>query len=815
MTAQNTVIALRDVRFSYDSGATWVLDGVDLTIRRGERICLVGPNGSGKSTLSRVIAGLVAPDSGYVDLLGNVVFDDSGAHASAYRAARRGIGAVFQRPEDQIVTTVTEDDIAFGPENLAVDHDGIGRRIAASLEAVDMADSRRSDPTRMSGGQQQRVAIAGMLAMDSTVLVLDEPTAMLDPQGRAEVMRVLDALQAKGTTIVMVTHHRDELAHADRVVRLEHGRAADVSDDRGVACAGDAMHAAGVAGVGGGRVLHMDARADAEGVRVRDVAADHAKTRSIADDPIIEVRDVAYRYPDTETAVFRHLDLTVRTGEVVALMGRNGAGKSTLARMLCALARPQSGGIVVDGIAVARMRDDGPSRMLSRKERERLRRVVGYVMQHPERQLFAETVAEDIAYGPRNQGLDAEEVSRRVDRAMRLLHIGHLADRSPFDLSGGQQRLVAIAGVVACHPKVLVMDEPTAGLDELAVSRVHGLIRALKERGVTVLVISHSREEAQSLADRIVTMESLEGRDADGSSAAADGAGQGGSARVRSAHDGDMGRDENRDGAREGAGSAPSASRGWVQRLDPRVKMLATLVLMFSAFAIGSFWQLLLAAALAVAIGCASRIGVRRLFRSVHMFLLLFVLCGLLNVFFVRSGNVLVNLGPVPITDDGVRIAVLYACRFAVVIVIGAMFLASTTPTAMTDAFESVLKPCSRFGVHTQEIALVMSLALRFLPTLGDEARAIADAQSARGGSIETGSFIRRIRAMAAIVVPVFAGTIRHADNLSLALDARCYEEGVDRTHWRVMRIRGRDIVACAVIMAYLAALAALPYIGR
>ena len=235
MTAQNTVIALRDVRFSYDSGATWVLDGVDLTIRRGERICLVGPNGSGKSTLSRVIAGLVAPDSGYVDLLGNVVFDDSGAHASAYRAARRGIGAVFQRPEDQIVTTVTEDDIAFGPENLAVDHDGIGRRIAASLEAVDMADSRRSDPTRMSGGQQQRVAIAGMLAMDSTVLVLDEPTAMLDPQGRAEVMRVLDALQAKGTTIVMVTHHRDELAHADRVVRLEHGRAADVSDDRGVA----------------------------------------------------------------------------------------------------------------------------------------------------------------------------------------------------------------------------------------------------------------------------------------------------------------------------------------------------------------------------------------------------------------------------------------------------------------------------------------------------------------------------------------------------------------------------------------------------
>ena len=206
-------------------------------------------------------------------------------------------------------------------------------------------------------------------------------------------------------------------------------------------------------------------------------------------------------------------------------------------------------------------------------------------------------------------------------------------------------------------------------------------------------------------------------------------------------------------------------------------------------------------------IAAAGRINVGRLAASVRVFLALFVFCGLLNIFFVRTGTTVASLGPIPITDDGIRIAILYACRFAVVIVIGAMFLASTTPTAMTDAFESLLSPFARFGLHTQETALVMSLALRFLPTLGMETKAIIDAQSARGGSVETGSFVVRIKAMVAVVVPVFAAAIRHADNLSLALDARCYEEGATRTHWRVMRVTGMDVTVAIVVLVYLVAL--------
>lgn len=348
---------------------------------------------------------------------------------------------------------------------------------------------------------------------------------------------------------------------------------------------------------------------------------------------------------------------------------------------------------------------------------------------------------------------------------------------------------MAIAGVIARNPRILIMDEPTAGLDEQATVRVHELIRTLHDDGVTTLIISHSQAEVDAIADRTITLEPQA------------------SSTTRS----DDGEQDPSAAAPMKSGRSDGRKPSFIDGLDPRVKMISALALMFSAFAINSGRQLLLSAIFTGMIIGAARLNPWRLLRSVHMFLMLFACCGLLNVFFVRSGTTVAQLGPIPITDDGITIALLYACRFAVVIVLGATFLNTTTPTAMTDAFESLLSPWKRFGMHTQETALVMSLALRFLPTLGTEAKSIVDAQAARGGVIETGSPAQRIKAMTAIIIPVFAGTIRHADNLSLALDARCYEEGVERTHWRVMRVTARDIAAAAAVIAYLAALIALP----
>nr|WP_303780269.1 energy-coupling factor transporter ATPase [Bifidobacterium catenulatum] len=771
-------VELRDIRFTYDAGATWALDGVNLTIRQGERVCLAGPNGSGKSTLSRIIAGLAAPDAGHVTLLGHNVFDETGAHADAYRSARHGIGAVFQHSEDQIVTTIAEDDVAFGPENLAIAHDDIDMRIAMSLDAVDMSEQREGDPTRMSGGQQQRVAIAGMLAMSPEILVLDEPTAMLDPQGRADIMHILDELQQHGTTIILVTHHRDEFVNADRIIRLDNGRI--VQSARGNTASIPEMD-------------ESDTAQEDNPIAKSNIANNASKPTSAV--PIIEIRDLTYQYPNSNEPVFDKLSITINAGETVAITGHNGAGKTTLARLLCALDQPQSGNITINTIPVARQRANGNMQSLKRADREKLRATIGYVMQHPERQLFAETVAEDIAYGPRNQHLDETQVSERVNQAMTLLHIEHLADRSPFDLSGGQQRLAAIAGIIACQPQILIMDEPTAGLDEAATARVHNLIQTLHAQGVTILIVSHSQTEIDVLADRVIALDLRQ----NGNVVTRDIGTDATSETVGSKNLHTLGSGQAKGDVRE--------NRSFMERLDPRVKMVSALAVMFSAFAIRSFWQLLVAALLTGIIVATSGIGVKQLLKSIHMFLALFVFCGLLNVFFVRSGNVLTNIGPIPITDDGVRIAILYACRFVAVIIVGAVFLATTTPTAITDAFEALLKPFAKFGIHAQEIALVMSLALRFLPTLGSEAKAIVDAQSARGGSIETGTFVQRIKAITAIIIPVFAGAIRHADNLSLALDARCYEEGIMRTHWRIMRIAKHDIAVVGVSVSYIAAL--------
>lgn len=782
-------VVLEHVSFSYDGGDTWALDDVSLSIAPGERVCLVGANGSGKSTLARVIAGLAAPDKGTVTLFGRRVFDAGpddtgpGADASAYHAARRLIGAVFQNPEDQIVTTVVEDDVAFGPENLGVPRegpDGMVTRVAAALSDVEMSSARRSDPTHLSGGQQQRITLAGMLAMRPRMLVLDEPTAMLDAAGRADVLRVLDRLQAAGTTIVHITHHPDELAHVTRVLRLEHGRLREESpaSSPSVSIPTYKKHPPEKSP----SIPRYGKRTDTRTNSILEYAEGTPK-------PLLSLSHVRFIYSGMETDVLDDVSFDIMPGEVVALMGANGSGKSTLTRLVAGLERPLAGSIRVGNVQVATTCHGKSHRVrrMSRRQRRELRRTLGLVMQRPERQLFAETVREDVAYGPRNQGLDDEQVTARVDAALRMLGIEHLADRSPFHLSGGQQRLAAIAGVVACAPRVLILDEPTAGLDESACERIATLVSKLKAQGLAILLITHDPEQAAAWADRIVTLPT---------------------------HCADIDTDTDDTKSDDTSPFAqPTPPPAHNSPFDPRASLLATLALMGSAFTVSNAAQLILLTALTSAAVGALRVRPLRLLASIRALLALFVIIGLLNVLVVRSGTPLLDLGWLTVTDEGLATAGLYAGRFALVIVLGAAFLTSTTPTRITDALASLLSPLRRLGLHTQEAALVMSLALRFLPTLTGEMRAITEAQASRGGSIETGSPIARLKAMAAIVTPTFAGALRHADNLALALDARCYEEGIERTHWHELRLRPRDTVLSLAAVAAIAGLVTLDVI--
>lgn len=758
----NALVVLRNICFSYDDGKTWTLNNLSLTIRSGERVAIVGKNGSGKSTLAKIIAGLTAPDSGYVELCGEKVFENTTAYADAYKNARKFIGALFQSPEDQIVTTVTEDDVAFGLENLNVEQHKMRKLVNNALEAVHMQNHRLSNPSLMSGGQMQKVALAGSIAMQSKLLVLDEPTSMLDSKSRENVDTLFDDLHKNGTSIVQITHRIDECKRADRILLLENGVLHEICLEK--------------------LESYFNNFKSSFSKKAQENINNYANRNENINDSThankaISISHLTVKYDDKSPAVINDYSLDVNEGEIVAIMGENGCGKSTLAKALCGLLKAESGSISVEKIPV--------SEKTSKKNRQKLRETIGYVMQLPEQQLFANTVREDVAYGPKNFGLKGDALKERVDETLRLLNLEDLAEKSPFSLSGGQQRLVAIAGVLAFRPRVLVLDEPTAGLDFEAASHFLQILCELNNQGVTIVVITHNIHDVKALGARLVTLK------ANNSESLED---------TKKSSQETITIEE----------SSQEKSTSLLSSFDPRITLISCFMLMLSAFSITHYTQLAVLAFATLCLIIAAKIQFIKLISSLHMLIAVFTFSGLLNILAVRTGKILYKLGPIIVTYDGINCAILFATRFSLVIIIGAILVMTISPTVLTEACTSLLSPLKTIGVPTQEISLIMSLALRFLPTLSNEAVEVAHAQTARGGSIRDGSICKRIHAISSLIVPAFAGVIRHSETLSLALDTRCYTPSATRSHLHTLKVSAKDVLLLVVAVGFVSAIIAM-----
>ena len=545
------MIECRGVSFSYD-GAVPALDGIDLNIEDGEFFCILGGNGSGKSTFAKHLNALLQPDTGTVCVNGMDASDPELVYD-----IRSTAGMVFQNPDDQLVATLVEDDVAFGPENLGVESAQIAQRVREALKAVGLVGFERHETHALSGGQKQRVALAGVLAMEPRVLILDEASSMLDPRGRKGLMKACHALHERGMTIVMITHFMEEAAEADRVAVFRAGRVAMLGtpdeiltqadelarlnlDMPASCCLGRALRAKGVpvhAQVREADMVAEVAQAYTERSEAGTAGQSSATQSEIADgavpadnednasEPVIEISHLSYSYslsarerrrwhkrsaaegasnkqtlwgndPSSPWAL-RDVSLTVCRGEFLGLAGHTGSGKSTLVQHLNGLIRPQEGSVYALGLDLA-----------NKKDADAVKAKVGVVFQYPERQLFAETVAQDVAFGPRNLGLSQAEVARRVESSLARagLDLATVGDKSPFELSGGQQRRVAFAGVLAMEPEVLVLDEPMAGLDPAARSDFLELIDRLHRDGLTVVMVSHSMDDLANCCDRIVVM---------------------------------------------------------------------------------------------------------------------------------------------------------------------------------------------------------------------------------------------------------------------------------------------------------------------
>lgn len=500
------MIDIQDFSFWYPGREAASLKQVSLHIPAGEFVLLTGPTGCGKSTLLKCLNGIIPHLSGgkaegVVRIDGKNVRELSMAELSAQ------VGLVQQSPDDQIFATVIQDEVAFGPENLCMPPAEINRRLDWALAAVDLGGFRLRDTAALSGGQKQRLAIAAMLALQPKILALDEPISQLDPQGAVEVMDVIKKLNKEyGVTVVMVEHRIHEVAqYVDRIVVMKTGKIVFDAPTREAMKQADLFAGMGLrvpetveiarrlrksqvamtVGETVGLLKHGSPKTCEPGI------ACAAASESLVGEPVLKIKDLFFRYGKQDKTVLNGVQLTVRQGERVAIMGRNGAGKSTLLAHMAAMAAPQQGTVMVVGTNI------------TKKQKLPLGKV-GMVMQNPDLMLFQNSVRREVEFGLKNLKVSGTEFITNYNQAVQGLALDSLEEDPPLSLSRGQRLRTAIAAIIAMHPQIVFLDEPTTGQDK---RNIENMMAALIGQVKTLVFCTHDVETAIRYATRVIVVD--------------------------------------------------------------------------------------------------------------------------------------------------------------------------------------------------------------------------------------------------------------------------------------------------------------------
>jgi energy-coupling factor transport system ATP-binding protein len=503
------VIRLDDVSFRYRGAAEPALSEITCHIRPGELVGLLGRSGSGRSTLASTLNGTI-PHLVRGDLRGQLHIGGQDLRTQRPCDLADRVGFVFQDFEAQLFSTNVALEVAFGPENLGVPREEIVRRVDRYLHLAGLEALRHKAPAGLSGGQKQRLALASVLALEPQVLVLDEPTSDLDPAGRRDLWdAVRDLRRERALTLVIVDPETDEMGWLDRFIVLDRGRVALTGTPSDLWSATETLEGLGVKGFTLARLAsalglreewrdadQAAAAIRSAGWRVKDGAAERmrrADAEGGSGGVLLEVEDLTHRYPDG-TVALSGVRCAIRRGEFVAILGQNGSGKTTLAKHLNGILAPTAGDIRLSGES------------LRGQPATRLSRLVGLVFQNPDHQIFAERVRDEVAFGPRLQGLPEGEVARRVDEALEAVGLEDAGDMDPFVLTKGSRQRVAVASTLATKPEVIILDEPTTGLDHRELTGMLALIQRLNRAGHTILIITHAMAVAAAYARRVILM---------------------------------------------------------------------------------------------------------------------------------------------------------------------------------------------------------------------------------------------------------------------------------------------------------------------
>jgi energy-coupling factor transport system ATP-binding protein len=492
-------ISVKALSYRYRGQEKRALDGVDLEVGAGEFVVIMGPSGAGKSTLCTALNGLI-PHFFRGRMEGEVLVRGRSTQDGKVGEFARDVGLVFQDFEAQLFSTNVALEVAFGPENFAVAHEEMVRRVQSVLGQVRLEGFEGRQPATLSGGQKQRLAIASVLAIEPRVLCLDEPTTDLDPVGKLGIFEIASKLRERDdVTLIVVEHETEEALEADRIVLLRDGRVVADRPAREMLRDVDLLEECRVRPLQVARFFHdMGVRGgdlpltpedgkdefERRGWRVSPerhgeiLEGDRARGESYGE-TLIEVEGLLHRYPNGVVAL-EGVDLEVRRGEFLAVLGQNGSGKTTLVKHFNGLLEPTEGSVRVEG---EETREAGIGR---------LGQVVGYVFQNPDNQIFSDTVSEEVRFGPKIRGLGENEVDQRVAEALAAVGLEGYEGEDPFGLTKGERQRVAVASVLAVRPEVLILDEPTTGLDYAEQRSMMDLVKHLNENGSTIIVVTHT-----------------------------------------------------------------------------------------------------------------------------------------------------------------------------------------------------------------------------------------------------------------------------------------------------------------------------------
>ena len=723
------------------------LSDVDLDIAPGERVLVLGPSGSGKSTLMGGLAGLLGgAEEG--EATGTLTVD-----GVAPAEARGRVGLLMQDPEAQVVLARVGDDVAFGMENLGVAREEIWPRVENSLEAVGLSVPLDHSTTELSGGQKQRLALASILAMGPGLLLLDEPTANLDPSGVAEVRAAVEkVVERTGATVVVVEHRVDVWASlVDRVIVVADGAiAADGPLDEVLEQQGDALRERGIWLPG-------------DDVAAEVGPAPEVPPASSDTTPIARVTDLTIGYA-ADAPVRSGIDLTIERGVSTCIVGANGAGKSTFALTLAGLLPPLEGAVEVET-------SDGSAGDPHEWSSKQLLGRMSMVFQEPEYQFLAATVAEELAIGPRAAGMSEEEIAPLVDEHLEALGLTKLARANPMTLSGGEKRRLSVATALISAPELLILDEPTFGQDRGTWLGLVRLLRAALERGVTLVSITHDPAFVAAMGQRVVDLGQVGTRGA----TLADPADEAGAAPAGNAHD---------RGAKHGA-------RGLLAHTNPVARVLALLVATTPLLITIDPVSAGVALALELALMPLSGVSARSFFLKATPLLLAAPL-GALSMLLYASpgGTVYWQFGPAAISDHSMWLALGIGLRMCAIVMPAIALLDRIDPTDMGDGLAQILHLPARPVLAALAGARMMSLMAADWKALERARRARGVGDSSRIRSFLRGSFS----------LLVFA--LRRSGKLATTMEARGFGAAGKRTWARPSRLRAADAVLMVVAIA-------------